>query len=262
MALINTLQRKINSLWCRCTYPKEIIPSSNYVQDFAIDSLVALGHNYCIVRRSNKSADDTFDDFGQVREDAILESLRRVHGNSMNLLGYFKTKYICYNQPNEAGKNWVKATDTNLWETYRSHLSFIRKSTPIFYNLKDLHRKPIPYKRPLSTDKEFKKFIENLPIKAKVEGGVAFCDGISHIVHVPTRLNYWHIEFQIQDIQGKPLKKTKNETLSVDEIMDIDNQHWQDQLAYKAFIEILVTKAKQSIGTIFPEVPSSLYISE
>jgi hypothetical protein len=262
MDLISTFQRKINSLWCRFNYPKDIIPSSEYVQDFEIDSLIDFGHNYCIVRRSNKSDDETFDEYGQVREDAIIASLGRVHGNSMNLLGYFKTKYICYNQPNEAGKSWKKATDEKLWETYKSQLTYIKNSTPIFYNLKDIHKQPIPYKRPLSSDKGFKKFIEELPIKGKIEGGVAFCDGHSHIVHVPTKLNYWHIEFHVKDIQGKPLKKTKNETLTLAEIMDIDNQHWQDQLAYKAFIELLVTKAKKSIGTIFPEVPSSLYISK
>jgi hypothetical protein len=271
MASKNTLRNKCYSIWIRACYPLSIIPRKKFISKFIIDDLLkgSVGEYY-IVRRSGKSFEETFDEYGQVREDAIIETLKGVPGNSMNLLGmsFNSKKHLGYVQNGESGKYWDKKNDKSLWYKHIRKVTFTKNTIPIYYNIRDIQNFKIPYKR--KEDSDFKKLIKGLRNPPLVTGGYGACTGICYIAHLPAKLNYWHVEFKIHNglypsDGSAPLevKNVKSDNLTSDQIKDFNNQNWKDQLSFLALSTLLAVKAKRSIENIkLAQVPKSVYIGK
>jgi hypothetical protein len=204
-ALTNILICKALQLAGRLEYPLSILPKKNYIIRIDIDKLCE-EISTSLVRRSQKKESELFNKFGKLREDVLAEG--DILNMSMNLLGgKFKSKHIKFNPVKEATKIW-DGKESIFYYKYHSFIQNLSQVTPIFFNVRDLHNQSIPYQR--SKDKDVTKLISKLNIKAiETEGKYEF-NGKSIVSHEPTLLNYWHVEFQIKDIENNLVSNTKS----------------------------------------------------
>ena len=107
---------------------------------------------------------------------------------------------------------------------------------------------------------DFDKLISKLPIKPKSENGKSHCIAKSIVKHSPNKLNYWHIEFHINDGIKKieeiiKSKQIKSKILEQNQINKINDNHWADQIMYFALNDTLIAKAskKNSVITTIPK---------
>ncbi len=87
-------------------YPTKIIPRKNY--KYIDVNELSSNDDIFVVRRSNfNSVNETFDDFGEVKERAIVEGVRQIPGLSLNLLSPLFTKNcLPFRQTGPAMKMW------------------------------------------------------------------------------------------------------------------------------------------------------------
>lgn len=264
--LANICRNNLNSAYVAVTYPVSIIPSIKYKQYIEIDNLIS-ENEFVIVRRSEKSKSDTFDEFGWLREDALISGYDSVPGLSMNVLGgKFQVKHISFNPKGIAAKEWVKDKDSFLWFRYIWKATLLKITTPIYYKISDLHKKQFPYHK--TTDKNFNKLMANLPVKPLIVGGKAHCFATSIIKHSPNKLNYWHIEFHLND-GIKPEKETiktsqvKNKNFDDNQLAKINDTPWADQIMFFALRDCLIAKAQENFKeTDFNIINEKHYISK
>ena len=88
---------------------------------------------------------------------------------------------------------------------------------PIFFEVEALNHKTIPYQR--DKNKEANKLLQILNITPHEEDGKYVFDSKSVISHEPTKLNYWHVEFQLKDIEDNLISNTKSAWKKNAEIM-------------------------------------------
>ncbi|HKC69730.1 MAG TPA: hypothetical protein VKG26_15940 [Bacteroidia bacterium] len=250
MALIKSCKDATLFLWGKIAYPFKILPSKKYKQEITIDDIFNSELDFLITRRSEKKPEDTFDEFGEVRVDALIDSLREIPGFSMNLLGgKFKPRHIAFNPKSPASKPWDKDNDKYLWMKFIKYAVFLKPTTPIYYNIKDVHRQEFPFRR--LEDANYKKLVANMANKPIVIDKKASCTGISLIKHAPNKLNYWHIEFHLNDgltPEDDTVKKVKNKMLAAEDLAKFDSLPWADQLMYNSLMDCLATKAKKNIS--------------
>jgi hypothetical protein len=198
------ITNKISQLLAFLSYPIRIIPKQSYKTEITIQDILDI-NDTAIVRRSLRNHKDIFDRFGSLRQDALIEDLKDVPGLSMNLLGAsFKTNDIRYIAKGVASKKW-DGFENKLWLNYIKYASFSCDATPIFFYLKDIHNKTVPYVVPQKTTNEekFKKLKKAFSFEIKEDGEEATIFGASVIKHTPNKLNYWHVEFVILDIEAR-----------------------------------------------------------
>src|SRR4051812_4670099 len=92
------LLNNISKLLGIILYPVRLIPKKKFKKEIDID---ALCNNavYGIVRKSLRSKNKTFDNFGSVRQDALVGEYKpekEVPGLSFNLLGLFKEYHVAF----------------------------------------------------------------------------------------------------------------------------------------------------------------------
>ena len=194
-------------LWVtgRLKYPLSILPKSQYIQRINIDKLYR-DISLIIVRRSDKPKEEVFNKFGIMREDVITRG--DIPGMSMNLLGgKFKYEHIRFNPVGEAAKTWTN-NEKIFYSQYRKCVNLLPLTTPIFFEISNLHNIDFPY--PRSKDKDLEKLMNALQIEPIESDGKFELHGKSSISHEPTRLNYWHVEFQIRDFENKLIEKIKS----------------------------------------------------
>lgn len=246
--MITWIRNKAIKLFAIISYPRNLVPKGGFRKEIQIADLVTEGP-IGIVRRSLKSSKaETFDKFGTVREDALIGHRREIPELSLNLLGgRFILSHICYSCVKDAAKYW-DGIETHLWIRYFKWVTYKKPSIPIFFFLDDLHNKTFPYYR--TDDKEVRKLLKSLQIDPEITGSQAKFYGASIIKHAPSRLNYWHIEFRLLDIEarikGTPSVIVRDKIRSYKDLsiaMDLTKQHWINQAANHALNDILLTSA-------------------
>jgi hypothetical protein len=260
---------KATKLFAIVTYPTKLIPRKGFKKEIRIESLHELGA-IGIVRRSLKlTKEETFDKFGGVREDALVSTRKDVAGLSLNLLGNkFIPKHIGYLANKDAGQEWDGSeTYAQLWKKYIKWVTYRKSSVPVFFLLDDLHNQTFPYYR--KKDKDVDKLLKALNIKSADEEDTVKLYGASVIKHVPVRLNYWHIEFKLLDIEarekGNSSKITREKIKSSpieNTSSDILKQHWITQAAIFALNDILLHSAYDFLDyTSYKEIGSSYFLN-
>ena len=211
---MNLLQALINILVCeglrlmgRLDYPLSILPENHYIPRINIDNLCK-NVPLIVVRRSDKPKEDIFNKFGMMREDSDAILKHEIPGMSMNLLGgAFKYEHIKFNPIGEAAKIW-DGYEKVFYFRYRKSINLLPIATPIFFEVANLQGIEFPYQR--NRDKESTKLMDILGIQPREINGKFELLGKSYISHEPTRLNYWHVEFQIRDVENNLIEKTKS----------------------------------------------------
>lgn len=194
----------------KLNYPKAIIPKLSYVPIINIDSLFTHNKNVYLVRKSSREFDETFNRVGEdfyLRED-VINHKEIPPGLSLNLLGgKFKTKHLKFRTLNSANNQWNGEEEIFLSDNIKNY-EFSDIYVPIYLHGNEMHRQTIPYNRPKdrNSELELRKFsssFENIELK----GDTYNLKGHSKITHVPTILNYWHVEFILFDYKSDRLEK-------------------------------------------------------
>jgi len=261
------IRNKIANCIAIVSYPIKLIPAKGFTREISIQSLSEIGP-IGLVRRSLKlTKEDTFDKFGRVREDALISHKKDVPGLSLNLLGgTFLTKHICFLVTKDAGKEW-DGLETQLWRKYIKWVTYQKPSIPIYFLLENLHNQTFPYHR--KNDKDVAKMLKALNITPQKEGDDIKLYGASIIKHVASRLNYWHAEFRLLDIEaretGSNSKIVREKVKSYpdsDIADDIKKQHWITQAASYALHDILLHTAFDDLAiTDYKEIERRFFLN-
>ncbi len=242
---MNWLKELIITLICKYwdknnSYPTCVIPYFHYKYKIDINHLIC-EDNCVIVRRSDKSEEESFNDLDILREDIISES--DVPNLSMNLYGgKFNNTHLKFRCVRPA---------TDLWNgekikisKYRTFYLLLDTYSPIYFLIKDLHNKEFPYYK--TDDKETKKLLTALNLSTLSENGKVKLNGKSFVEHTPTKLNYWHVELQIKDVQDSEIKHAKSA--------------WQKSAAEYAYKDIITMSARKRPPNPIYKIPAYLYI--
>jgi len=185
-------------------YPLEILPKSNYRKlDIPIINEI---NNIFLIRRSLKSTlKETFSSNNLVRIDALVQegSGRKFKNYSLNILGgLFEEKHISFIQKGKAIEDWTMGETIRIEEykdCYRTE-----NSIPIFFLLGKFHNINIPYH--ITNAKEIEDEENRKIFSAFNETSNIQVNGKCEVVHVPTKLNFWHVELRSTDINEKDAK--------------------------------------------------------
>jgi len=202
--LRNTLRINFLKFSGRLIFPLEILPKRNYKPVINI-SLLLENQSVFILRRSNSSFSDTFNELGYLRESALIP--KEIPNLSLNLLGgKFKPKDACFRIINNGQKKWINNEPIFLCE-YLKDFKKLDETCNIYLNANGIHRQQVPYTVPTNPHfkKEVDKFFEYVS-KPIIEDDKFLLQGETNIQHDPTKLNYWHVEFNLIDFKGVALK--------------------------------------------------------
>lgn len=193
-------------------YPKEIIPSSRHKLPFPLKALVEKEGAYEVCYRI----------IGGVKENALSDTLggktvlreecfEHIVHMSINLMGGpFKPEYVCFSQKKPGSDEW-KGGDV-CFNDYAASIELLKDAVPIFY-LSDILNQP-----ELSVTVQFENSDSYKSFK-KTMGGEwpVFFKGIKvavpfslRIEHVPTNLNYWHVQMEVYPKMTEEQLKTES----------------------------------------------------
>jgi hypothetical protein len=218
------------------TYPISIIPRKSYKHRFEIDDIEDL-EGYFLIRRCSKTYSETFDKNGILREASLIERLEEIPGCSMNLYKpVFQPNHISFLPKKPAYLSWDKLKDKFLWIKYIWKVRHISPTTPIFVKLHLIHNKHYPYNNVQNKHTEALK--RNLD-ESKLSQENSFT---MFIKHEPTKLNYWHVEFNIhlshREEKDLAKKDIKEKNLVSQENAGFANSTWSNQIVQKAFMHL------------------------
>lgn len=185
------------------TYPQCILPKLNYKLQIDLKQLIA-NQNVFVVRRSDFTMEDTFTLAGTLNEDAIKpEDLPLM---SMNLLGgLFEPNYSKF-VPDKSGRSkWEKQavllSDYGYEVKEAFCLIYINANLIDEVKIKYLH----PYKNNSELVQQIKEYFgKDTPPKTKDDKYIVI--GNTELKHDPTNLNYWHVEYNVQQFNKRPIK--------------------------------------------------------
>lgn len=215
-ALRNILLCNVYRLSGNLDYPNYILPKTNYKPLMNVDGLVK-SQPTCLVRRSDKSLEDTFNKLGDyytLKEGVIIHS--DIPNLSLNLLGgLFEVQHIKYktNHADLSSKRWDGTSPIYLADYVNSYIK-VENYCAVYIDANNVHDVNVPYKRPV--DKELTNLLkafnkdrgfEEEELK-KVKNDYVL-EGKTEVAHDPTNLNYWHVEFKISDYKGDTVHKGK-----------------------------------------------------
>jgi hypothetical protein len=226
----------------KCDFPVSILPKLNYVSIIDIQSLLN-GQTVYILRRSDKSFNDTFNDLGKLREDAITP--KEIPFLSLNMLGgLFKPEHTKFKVLNNGMSRW-KNND------YISIIDFLNDFTRIdnycivYIEANGIDSQSIPYDQTATKDltKEINRFFEHID-KPIISDGSYKLEGKTKLLHDPINLNYWHLELNILDYKQNPIKYKSSKYI--------------EDFCKKVINDIICANSFSSVTDI-PEIPKNIY---
>jgi hypothetical protein len=244
--LENTFLCKYYRLRNRLTYPSFILPKNRYVSLIRISELCTLQRLY-ILRRSNKTLENTFHIIGDktiLREDSI-EPID-VPNMSLNLMGgKFKERHLKFipKMRTEAVKKWDGFKRIYLSE-FLNDYEKIETFCPIYFDVNNIDLVNIPYQQ--NKSKEINRLLLELGEKPVEKNEKYQFTAQTEVMHDPTFLNYWHVEFKLKDFRGVPIARKQNA--------------WIDDLSRQTIKNILSVNAYHTLPTAISSIPQKYYL--
>lgn len=183
-------------------YPKELLPQRNYAHSLQFDRMLDF-LPLTVMRRSDVKID--YSAINRLPENCITKE--DVVGLSMNLLGgSFKAEeHLRYRTKGRGNENWDGETISDVKE---GDYEIVKVESPVYFSCKEIHRVSIPYERHFNKRQDWETYHKNSSDVSYSEmvwrrdSPYEVCGEI-YIVHKPTRMNYWHVELQISELEGK-----------------------------------------------------------
>lgn len=188
----------------KCDYPVSILPKLNYVSLIDIQSLLDNQTVY-IIRRSDKSEEDTFNELGQLRDDVLLP--KDIPFLSLNILGgSFRPEHSKFRLLKNGRLRWSGGTFISILD-YLNEYTKLDEYSLIYINANGVDRQSVPYAQPSNPElkKEVEKF-EGFVVKPTIIDGSFEFQGYTRLLHDPVCLNYWHLELNVLDFKGVAIK--------------------------------------------------------
>lgn len=202
-------------------YPESILPKDFFCEKIDFDLLLASNKNTYLLRRSEKSFENTFQKVGKdyfLRLDAIpAERLPRL---SINLLGtFFQKEYLKYSVSHKkaGGQKWNGGEV--LFKNFYKDYDTVPVGCEVYLHANNIDGATFPYSYPFNSDS--RKLVREF--EQKVGGGeivlipdpddntkqVYSVSGIVKVVHDPLILNYWHVEMITKSFNESEIKNAK-----------------------------------------------------
>lgn len=222
-------------------FPTSILPRIFFKNCIDFDALFR-HQKVILLRRSEYNYDETFNSLGMLREDAI--DLNRIPNMSLNLLGtYFKPEYSKFRITKKAAEKWINIEPVFLSE-YVEFINLWPDSCNIFIDANNIHDQTIPYAIPKSNKgihAEIEKYFKKVPILNQTEDGYDVTSR-TKVIHDPVKLNYWHVEYSIEDFKGVPFPSKKPSV-------------YQSVLFKKIYVDILIANSSSKVDFNFSVPP-------
>lgn len=182
-------------------YPEEIISKPEYVKLFPLQSLTKDNSDYLVCFRIEGNLDN-YTESGSFngRRKLKRKCFPHVPHLSMNLHGgLFKPEYVRFVQKRPGCDEW----DGNSVINIRDFANCIEEkpdAIPIFYESKVISQRNIRTRVTFSNKDSYKamqKIFANVKFVDYYEGVEVELFTDINIVHVPTNLNYWHLQMEV-----------------------------------------------------------------
>lgn len=214
-------------------YPKQILPCTDYLMPMLIQQLNDEQGEFFVCRRIDKPVSNyVFDSINgrkQLDVDCFGESVVRL---SMNLMGgLFEASHLIYQQKGEGRKEW-NGGNVCLAD-YVNCIVVMSSAWPLYYSSVSLHRRHFSTRLIFKKDEKGK--YNSLKEAAKsmalddFQGKDVCVDFVSEIFisHVPTNLNYWHVQMEV-----KP-------ALEEDDSYFRNGKSWREDVYTQLLVDIL-----------------------
>lgn len=185
-------------------YPKELIPNSNMMFPFPLQSLVERKGDYVVCYRLKGTVDDNMDEDTLGGMEVLKEEcFEHIVHMSMNLIGGgFRPDHVIFVQKKPGSDPWNGAEDVCL-EDFAHCIEEMAEATPVFYLASKVNNMERTVKATFNNSDAYKAF-KNAMVNAKPDCWPEFYKGISVdvpfaicIEHAPSKLNYWHVQMEV-----------------------------------------------------------------
>jgi hypothetical protein len=240
--LKDTFQYNYHRWIGKCDFPVSILPKFNYVSVIDIQSLLN-GQTVYVLRRSLKSFNDTFNDLGKLREDAV--TTKEIPFLSLNLLGgLFKPEHTRIRVLNNGVNRW-KNNDFISIIDFLNDFTHIDNYSIVYIEANGVDGQTIPYTQTENKDltKEINRFFEYID-KPIISDGSYTLEGVTKLLHDPINLNYWHLELNILDFKRNPIKHRSSRYI--------------EDICKKILTDIICANSFSNVKDI-PEIPKNIY---
>jgi hypothetical protein len=227
-------------------YPDCLLPKNRYVSRINLEEIFE--HQLLfILRRSNKSFSETFIQVGEIsilREDAI--DYKEVPNMSVNLMGgKFVPDFLRFIPKDEGIKEWDGRERIFLYEYLKSYSVLPSEPCAIYFDASKIHNCSIPYNR--KKDKQVDKFYRLKEFTPPFEEGKYKLTAELRVAHVPTNMNYWHVELKLHPIQ------------KLDESVSDVSPAWLKELSSQANRDVLCASGFEKIPVELTPIPKPAY---
>jgi hypothetical protein len=223
-------------------YPTIILPQENFVSKIEIEALLS-EVSVVLTRRATGNNDDIFNPQGLLRPSILKE--RDLDRMSMNMLGgYFEVEHTRFRAFGQARQEWLG--DSVCLDNYEGCFECLENCCEIFFDCNDIVKQDIPYNRPADPAAQRELAALRNALNISVVDGSYELQGSTDVVHSPIKLNYWHVEFVVCDINGNYAER-KNQYLKT---------FYKDVLQ-----DIIMVSAKQAPSEYEP-IPQKFYLKD
>lgn len=189
-------------------YPRQLLPKAEYRRRLDFNQLCSGVPTLTVVRRSDVAV-CYLEGTRILEEDCIT---RRVYDYSMNFVGggFDAYEHIKYRQTGVGNDSWDREVILSEEEIDSSYET-IEVCYPIFFAVRDIHHITIPYKRHFNKKKDMWQSLKPLSDEIEMQrydelwgkgNGCIDLKGEILVAHVPTMMNYWHVELKIIEKEG------------------------------------------------------------
>lgn len=182
-------------------YPIEILPQPHFIVPFPFKELVSLFGDYLLCYRIEGTIKENLED-GEFHGRRKLKKscFKHVPHMSMNLHGGdFLPSYVKYVQHSPASNDWDGTSLISL-DDFLDFVDEKEYATPIFYRASTICQDNIQTLIVVQDKKGYDSIAEafkDSPLPPYEKGKGIFIPTDIRINHVPTNLNYWHVQMEV-----------------------------------------------------------------
>jgi hypothetical protein len=183
------------------SYPEEILPKPGFVKPFPLDNLTADNNDYHVCFRIEGDI-DAYTEPGTFngKRKLMRKCFPHMVHLSMNLHGgLFKPEHVKFVQKKPGSDEWDGKSIIDI-NDYVKCIEEKQEAVPVFFKSKEICQKGIKTLVTF-TNKDSYKAMKKLFLNVDFP---EYHDGIEvrlytdiKIVHVPTNLNYWHLQMEV-----------------------------------------------------------------
>jgi|GEM_PF-3823523 len=226
----------------KCDFPVSILPKFHYVSLIDIQLLLN-GQTVYIIRRSDKSFNDTFNDLGKLREDALTP--KEIPFLSLNMLGgLFKPEHTKLKVLNSGMNRW-KNNDFISIIDFLNDFTKVNNYCIVYIEANGIDGQGVPYSQTSTKDlkREIDLFFKHLDKPVILENKYKL-EGETKLIHDPINLNYWHLELNLLDYKKEPIRYKSSKYI--------------EEFCKKVISDIVCANSHSSLTEI-PQIPKNVY---